>query len=242
MFFYANMKRVIVAIGGGEIKDKSTLPIDREIAAMVYASAEGRRPNALFVGTASHDYMPYFNSFRKTYTSELGMKADVAMTVFKKTEYARLEEKFALADLVYVGGGDTLFMLESWKESGILPLVKDAYERGVIIAGLSAGAICWFEEIYTDSRMAGREGYSLCRGMGWLKGTACPHYNLRRGDFLSAVKGTGVKALAVEDNCAVVFENERPVRVLSSGGRAFYVEDKGKLTEEKEITCFASET
>ena len=174
--------RTIVAIGGGEIKAKTTLAIDEYIAALAKQRAGDKRANALFVGTASHDYMPYFNSFRKIYTSVFDIKADVAMTVFKQTEPARLEEKFLKADMIYVGGGDTRFMIEHWKTSGIDKLIRDAYQRGVIIAGLSAGAICWFEEMYTDSEIVSGQGfdYKLMPAMGWLKGLACPHFKSNR--------------------------------------------------------------
>ena len=65
------IKKTIVAIGGGEIKNKTTIKIDEYLANLAKVRAGSRRANALFVGTASHDFMPYFNSFRKTYTSVL---------------------------------------------------------------------------------------------------------------------------------------------------------------------------
>ena len=95
--------------------------------------------------------MPYYNTFHKVYTGVFDIKTDVALTVFKEPDLERLREKFLKADMIYVGGGDTVFMMESWKKTGLLELVQDAYNRGVIIAGLSAGAICWFSDIYTDS-------------------------------------------------------------------------------------------
>lgn len=211
--------RTIVAIGGGEIKNKTTLEIDKYIASLAVARAGDRRANALFVGTASHDYLPYYNSFRKTYTSVLGLKCDVALTVYKKTEAEKLREKFDAADLIYVGGGDTLFMLASWKESGILPLIREAYERGVILAGLSAGAICWFERIYTDSGGEGGPSYKMADGLGWLKGAACPHFNLRKDEFERDFDEN--KAFCIEDNCAVVFRGEEKVAAVSCGGQAF---------------------
>ena len=142
--------KTIVALGGGEIKSKTTLKIDEYVASLAYKRAGGRRPAGLFLGTASHDSMPYFNSFRKTYTSVFDIKADVALTVYGEMDLPHIEEKFLKADFLYIGGGDTKFMLDSWKETGLIGLVLDAYDRGVPVAGLSAGAICWFDKMYTD--------------------------------------------------------------------------------------------
>ena len=230
------IKKTIVAIGGGEIKNKTTIKIDEYLANLAKVRAGSRRANALFVGTASHDFMPYFNSFRKTYTSVFDIKADVAMTVFKQTEAARLQEKFEKADMIYVGGGDTKFMIDSWKQSGVDVLVREAYERGVIIAGLSAGAICWFEEMYTDSEIVAGESndYKLMPAMGYLKGLACPHYNVRVQDFDSVMLSRGGEAVAIEDDCAVIFENGEIVGTVSSGGRAYRViYGDGKLIKEE---------
>ena len=67
------MDKILIAIGGGEIKNKTTLKIDNYIANLAKARAGEKRATALFVGTASHDSMPYFNSFRKTFTSNFDL-------------------------------------------------------------------------------------------------------------------------------------------------------------------------
>ena len=145
------MDKRLICIGGGELKTKETLKIDGYIAELAKTHAGEKRAYGLFIPTASHDSMPYFNSFRKTYTSVYDIKADVALTVYGEMDMERIAEKFQKADFIYVGGGDTVFMLEHWKKSGMLELIRDAYERGVIVCGLSAGAICWFETMYSDS-------------------------------------------------------------------------------------------
>ena len=174
--------------------------------------------------------MPYFNSFRKTYTSVFDIKADVALTVYGEMDLEKIKGKFEKADFIYVGGGDTLYMLKRWQEFGLLDLIRDAYERGVIICGLSAGAICWFEEIYTDSELVEREGaYSMQKGLGWLRGRISPHYNERATDFdevmLSLDKGE--KAYAVENLAAIEFVNGEFTRSISCGGRAYIIENNG---------------
>ena len=229
------MDRIIVAIGGGEIKNKTTLEIDREIALLAKAHAGEKRANALFIGTASHDSMPYFNSFRKTYTSVFDIKAEVALIVYGEMDIERIAGKIDNADCIYIGGGDTVYMLEKWKETGLDKLIIDAYNKGKIICGLSAGAICWFTDMYTDYEiMRGQSAdYVMKKGLGVLDGTMCPHFNERESDFLVAMKDKGIKqAYCVENDSALVFVNEKLTKSLTSGGEAYLVKnDNGNITK-----------
>lgn len=218
------MDKYIIAIGGGELRAKETLEIDRQIADMAKLHVGEKRAVALFIGTASHDFMPYYNTFHKTYTGELGLKTDCVLTVYKEIDYEKIKGKFYSADMIYIGGGDTLFMMDKWKETGIDKLILDAYERGVIVAGLSAGAICWFEKAFTDSFILNGDSkeYAFCNAMGVLKGGACPHFNERASDFeqkQSPLKnGTWY---CIENNSAVVFKNGEFFKSLSCGGKSY---------------------
>ncbi len=231
------MKKII-AIGGGELRERTTLKIDEYIAALAKERAGERRANALFIPTASHDFMPYYNTFHKVYTGVFNIKTDVALTVFKDVDLEKIKSKFEKADVIYVGGGDTVFMIESWKKTGLLPLILDAYERGVIIAGLSAGAICWFSDIYTDSASVnGGDGekYSMFQGLGWLDGIISPHYNARMLDFDKIVCYNYDCAYGIEDNAALVIEDGKLVGSLSSGGKAWRLTRKDGKLEKQEI-------
>ncbi len=218
------MDKTLICIGGGELKTKETLPIDGYIAALAKKRAGDRRAYGLFIPTASHDSMPYFNSFRKTYTSVFDIKADVALTVYGEMSLDKIHEKFMKADFIYVGGGDTVFMLEHWKKSGMLAFIKEAYDRGVLICGLSAGAICWFETMYTDSKTIGTEDqYSLFPGLGWIRGTISPHYNVRLLDFDQKIKYNNKDAIGLEDCCAIEIVNGRIIHSIGGKGKAFYL-------------------
>lgn len=229
------MQRILIAIGGGEIKNKETLGIDEYIAALAKAHAGEKRACGLFIPTASHDFMPYYNSFHKVYTGVFDIKTDVALSVFHEPDMAKLKEKFNKADFIYVGGGDTVFMLNEWKKSGILELVQEAYRRGVILCGLSAGAICWFETMYTDSEVgASGEKYALYPGLNWIKGIISPHYNARMLDFDEKLCYNNACGYGIEDRCALEFIDERLVKSISCGGNAYYIEQKeGVLTKKK---------
>ena len=230
------MKRII-AIGGGELRERTTLNIDEYIAGLAKARAGERRANALFIPTASHDFMPYYNTFHKVYTGVFDIKTDVALTVFKEVDLEKIKGKFEKADVIYVGGGDTVFMMEHWKKTGLLPLFKDAYERGVILAGLSAGAICWFSDIYTDSAAAlgdNGEKYAMFQGLNWINGVISPHYNERMLDFDEIVCYNYQRAFGIENDAAIVLEDGELVGSLTSGGNAWMLETKdGKLQKTK---------
>lgn len=208
------MSRVI-CIGGGEIKNRETLAIDEYIAAEAKKAAGERRACGLFIPTASHDCMPYYNTFHKVYTGIFDIKTDVALTVGREFDREKMAAKFARADFIYVGGGNTVYMLEQWKETGLTELIRAAFERGVLIAGLSAGAICWFEDMYSDSVVEGE--YAMYSGLGWIKGKISPHYNERTLDFDETVLYNRFHAWGIENNAALEFSDGEPVRTLGSG-------------------------
>ena len=232
------MAKKIIAIGGGEIRNKTTLKIDERVAFLAKERAGDRRAVALFIGTASHDSMPYFNSFRKTYTSVFDIKAEVGLLVYGEMDMQKIADKIAAADCVYVGGGDTVFMLDLWKKKGVDKLLMDAYNQGKIICGLSAGAICWFSDMYTDFEiMRGQSAaYSLHKGLGLIEGLITPHFDERESDFTQAFKDSDFKkAFAVENDAAIVFKNGLPEKSLSSGGKAYVLTKNGDGIERCEI-------
>ena len=223
------MSRVI-CIGGGEIKNRETLAIDEYIAAEAKKAAGERRACGLFIPTASHDCMPYYNTFHKVYTGIFDIKTDVALTVGREFDREKMAAKFARADFIYVGGGNTVYMLEQWKKTGLTELIRAAFERGVLIAGLSAGAICWFEDMYSDSVVEGE--YAMYSGLGWIKGKISPHYNERTLDFDETVLYNRFRAWGVENNAAVEFVNGEPVRKIGSG-RVFFLDGTDGVSVQK---------
>lgn len=224
------MKRIL-AIGGGELKNRETLSIDEYIAAEAKKAAGENRPCGLFIPTASHDCMPYYNTFHKVYTGLFNVKTDVALTVGREIDPEKMRAKFERADFLYVGGGDTVFMLDHWKKSGLLQFIRDAYDRGVLVAGLSAGAICWFEEMYSDSVVEGE--YAVYPGLGWIKGKISPHYNERMLDFDETVLYNRFRAWGIENDAAIEFADGEPVRTLGDG--KVYLLDATGGTLEKQV-------
>ena len=147
------------------------------------------------------------------------------------------KNKFLKADIVYVGGGNTLFMIDSWKKTGILDLIIDAYNREVIICGLSAGAICWFEDIYTDSLENENKKdvpYSMAKGLGWVKGVISPHYDERANDFDEIVLSHYKEAIGLENNSMIEIIDGKITQSFSSNNKNAFriINNNSKLSKE----------
>ncbi|MBR7110937.1 MAG: peptidase E [Clostridia bacterium] len=222
------MKR-IVAIGGGELREKTTLRVDTFIANL--AKKPEKRTYALFIPTASHDSKPYFNSFRKTYTSVLDCKVDIATITRGEMSKEHIAEKFEKADIIYVGGGDTAYMMEEWKKFGLDEMIFDAYNRGVVICGLSAGAICWFEKAHSDYMKMENQSdeYAILTGYGMIEGICVPHYSEQdRIDSWEKLKDGYARGICIENNCGVYFEDGKLVGAVGDGNAYLYTKGERK--------------
>jgi peptidase E len=149
-----------------------------------------------------------------------------------------LESYVLEQDIIYVGGGNTRNMLLLWKEWGLDIVLKKAYDQGVILAGLSAGAICWFEEGLTDPLNAPL--YKLdC--LSFLKGSNCPHYdgeNKRKPSYHQLIlEGDMREGYAVDDGAALHFIDESFFTSVSSRphARAYFVKCEDNVIIETEI-------
>lgn len=163
--------RQIVAMGGGGFSmEPENLALDR----FVLSLAPKSRPRVCFVPTASGDSDDYVAKFRESFGSlpcELGEPAHLSLF---RPPTADLRAFVLGHDIVYVGGGNTRSLLALWREWGLDAILREAWERGVVLAGISAGSICWFEQGITDS-IPGALTPLPCLGL--LPGSNCPHYD-----------------------------------------------------------------
>jgi len=231
----------IIAIGGGELKDLETFSIDEEV---VRLTGKGI-PNALFIPTASRDAEGYWETFRQVYGNRLGCKTEVLRLVNETPTPKEIKEKIFGSDLIYVGGGNTLEMLETWKRFEADELLKQAYERGIVLAGLSAGAICWFKYGSSDSpRFKGATDTNLLRitGLGLVNLTMSPHHIReahRDAGLTKIMKTTPGVGIGLDDNCALEIVNGT-YRFISSkagaGAKKVYYKDDKLVVERQELT------
>jgi dipeptidase E len=228
------MPRTIVAIGGGNIRTRGTAAIDREIIRL----SNKKKPKLLFVPTATSDSEIYWEHVQKYFGEFLKCKTDVLFLIREHPSKEQIRRKILTADIVYVGGGNTLMMMRLWRRLGVDKLLRQAYEKGIVLSGISAGSICWFNSGHSDSMSFYNPRnwkYINVKGLGLISGIHCPHYNgmtrgvPRRKDFREMIRKTGGMGIAIENNCAIEFIDGRFYRVIRSKGnsRAYRVYKSG---------------
>jgi dipeptidase E len=204
----------IVAIGGGELSKYETLLIDRKIISL----SKKKHPNVLFIPTASGDAIEYWNTFKEVYKDKLGCKVDVLYILKERLSKKQIEEKISLANIIYVGGGDTLKMMRAWKKHGIDSALGKAYKRGVILSGLSAGAICWFRYGMSDSKRfikKPKNSWSFMRisGLNLIPLAVSPHHlrekSVRNSGMKKMMQRTPGVGLAIDDNAAILIQDKQ---------------------------------
>ncbi len=230
----------IVAIGGSEIRNSETSAIDREVVTLTAKP----RPRALFIPTASYDSLDYWTAFQTIYGEELGCETSVIYLLDNHPPMKQIEEMILSSDLIYVGGGNTLKMMRRWRKLGVDQMLKEAYARDIVLSGVSAGAICWFNYGHSDSMAFYHPdtwSYIRVRGLGLIDVVGCPHFDSetagkkRDQDFREMVQKYGGTGIGIDNNCALEFTGEG-FRVISSqpaAGAYKLFRDRGQVTVEQ---------
>jgi len=229
----ASQAQRILAMGGVQVGPSST---DWPLHQFLLDLTGQARPRICFVGTAggenSADRAAFYATFARqaeaTHLDLFGRRVD------------DLEAFLLDQDVIYVGGGNTANMLAIWRVHGVDKILRTAWERGVVLAGWSAGAICWFEGGLTDS--FGVDLGPLKDGLKLLSGTFCPHYDsesLRRPRYEELV-GTGQlgDGYAADDGVGLLFEGRDFSEAVASlpGQHAYRVERRrGNAVEDTQI-------
>ncbi len=212
--------RRIVALGGGGFSDD---PTDTLLDDHLLALTGRERPRVCFVPTASGDAEGYVEKFLRAFPAE---RADASVLRLFAREHSDLRSVVLAQDLVYVGGGSTANLLAVWRTHGLDAVLREAYDAGVVLAGISAGMNCWFEASITDSFGPGLA--PLSDGLGLLPGSACPHYDGevdREAAFRGAIAAGFPEGYAADDDVALVFEDGVLREAVSSrpGARGYVV-------------------
>ena len=230
----------IVAIGGGEIGRPGysieTLKIDKEIIRL----SGKKRPRFLFIPTASLDADDYVKVVNSYFGNKLGCVIDVLYLVNKKISYQEIKNKILNSDIIYVGGGNTLKMLKLWRELGVDKILTVAYKKGIVLSGVSAGAICWFKFGHSDSRKFNNRNaaYIKVKGLDFINALVCPHYNIEKdrkkslNDIMKKEKTFGIAL----DNCAALEIIDDKYRIIISKPKASAYKvywQEGRYYEEK---------
>lgn len=216
------MKRNIIAIGGGKImvpagRNAQTLKIDE----VIVKEAASTVPKVLFIPTASEDDAGYCKAFRNQYENTLGCEVEELLLYRNRPSSRRIQQLIAQADIIYVGGGNTLRMMKLWRKLCVDRHLEKARKRGAVLCGLSAGAICWFRQGNSDSRKFQDESNKTLikvRGLNYADLLMCPHYDVekhRQPSLKVMMENTPGVAIGL-DNCAALHIKDNQYRILAS--------------------------
>lgn len=211
------MAGAIIAIGGGEIgrpgKPVETTEIDLEII----KATNKKSPNLLFIPTASGNSQEYMAVAEEHFGKRMGCRVS-HLIITPESSLDALKKQIEECDIVYVGGGDTEKMLTIWKEKGVDKFLESAWKNGKTLSGVSAGAICWFEQ------GIGEKG--VIKGLGLVKATVEPHYKDAPTHFpcigltnctALIIKGTTFEVITSQKGAHVVFiDGNKTVKQLET--------------------------
>ena len=216
------MDRQIIAIGGGGFGRNPGIGI---IEKYILEQSKKETPNICFIPTATGDDESYKVSYYATF-SKLNCNP-THLDFFKRTP--NLEKIIMKNDIIFVGGGNTKSMLAVWRDWGLDIILKEAYESGVIMSGVSAGAICWFQRGITDS-WANKLNIIDC--LSFTKGNCCPHYDEeaeRKPSLSNFILNEQInECFAIEGGCALHIKNDAVFKAVS------FKEEKNSFLVNKE--------
>lgn len=241
------MSRKLVAIGGGEngrINRKGEkLPYEtKEIDEEIVKLCEKEHPNFLFLGHAQIDESyerGYYETIKAIYGDMLGCACKTVKKAELKTNIMYAKELIEWADIIYEGGGDTKGMIELWRETGFDKMLKQAWEEGKVICGVSAGANCWFGSCSSAALKMQLKDMNApminVECLGFVDAFFTPHCNVanehinRLKHMKESLKGTNMIGLGLSNCCAIEIVDSK-YRLLTTNASNYGIEAYGIKT------------
>lgn len=233
--------KVIAIGGGGFLMEPENMLLDRYCLEQTGKSI----PKVCFIPTASGDSEDFLLRFYTAFERYSCKRSHLSF--FRKSRLGAIpltsiEENLLNQDLIYVGGGNTRSMLAVWREWNLDRILKKAWQSGVLLAGMSAGAICWFEYGGSDSIDDNR--LSSIEGLGLIKGSCTPHYDgesNRRPDLHRLLENEEIiSGVGIDDGAAILFQGQQITEVVSSRPKAKAY--RVKLAEDEQVVEESLET
>jgi dipeptidase E len=213
----------VLALGG---HDFTSRPPDRavcELLLRVASARAGGRPRICILPTPGGDTSEQIGRFYAAFGERPCDPSDLSLFRFGSRPMA-LRDHILAQDLIYVGGGGLLSLLAAWEAHELGAILCLAWRRGTVLAGRSAGAMCWFEAGITKS--AGKPAPGA--GLGLLGGSLCVHYSNepdRRAAYLDAVADGMPGGYGLDDYAGLIWEGAGPPAAVTAqrGARAYRV-------------------
>jgi dipeptidase E len=194
------------------------------------------RPKLLYLPTASADSATSILSWYRNCAPLNVEPSDQASFIASTRQDKGWDEVLLAVDGIVCSGGNTLNQQAIWKAQGIDSVLREAWDRGIVLGGASAGSLCWFEEGTTDSRP---KELTIVQGLGFLKGSHSPHYDAEPGrrPLYHKLIGSGEMkpGYACDNNAGIYFEDNEVRRVVATraGAKVYYVSVvAGKVIEK----------
>lgn len=207
----------IVGIGGGGYQDGDVAPIIKHIVSL----CGKKNPKVLFVPTAGFDDM---NGDEAVFELFEGFGCSVSPLLLAENApgSSELERIIMGSDIIYAGGGNLKFLMDTWNRTGVSEIFKRAYERGILLSGYSSGSMCWFSQGYDDC--GENHDFMFVDCLGLLEFCNCPHFESGgRHSFEAAVKSRNISGIALENGAAIVFDNGKIYAINGTqGGKAWF--------------------
>lgn len=205
------IKEKIIAMGGGGFSTE----LNNSLLDQYILDASGvDKPRICFLPTAGGDSETYIERFFSKFS--LYNCEPFCLSLFRP-QVDDIESFLLSMDIIYVGGGSTKNLLAIWKDWGLLSILKQALQKGIILSGVSAGIMCWFEAGLTDS-FHGK--YVPLKSLGFLAGSVCPHCDSENGRFEAYIEYIQKEEIpsgyAIDDGVALHFENGQLIKAVKS--------------------------
>ena len=202
----------------------------------VLAQSAKARPRVCFVPTASGDSVDYIQRFLKAFRT---LDCEPSYLSVFNGPVGDWRDFVLSKDVIYVGGGNTRNLLTLWRDWGLDAIMHEAWTHEIVLAGVSAGSICWFEEGVTDSVPG---DLTALKCLGFLKGSNCPHYDgeaNRRPSYRRLLESKQIgSGTACDDGVGLHYRDQELHRIISSrpNARAYRLDVDGHHVQETELT------
>ena len=222
-------KKKIISIGGGGFTHEADESLDQ----FVLNQLTKKNFKIGFLPTASKDNKKKIDLFYKRFEN-----SSLELSHFSLCSKIEGFKGWLLSkDIIYVGGGNTFYMLEIWEKNNLIEIFKEAYNKGIILSGVSAGAVCWFDWILSDSKGS---GLKPIRGINLISGSCTPHSSEdeRINQFQENIKNNNLpEGIAIDDGVAVLFIDGKATEVYSSRKNhdAYFINKSKKISLKEHI-------
>ncbi len=215
----------IVAIGGMS-KDMESI---NQINSQIISLSGITNPRLLYMPTANKDHEWYSNYIKDYFENNFGCKVNVMKLITEELKQETIREQILSSDIIFVEGGNSFLLLDTWGKYNVDVYLKEAYDKNILLSGISAGAICWFNYGHSSSLKYSNPDnweFTLIKGLSFIDAFVCPHFNEtgREESFTNILKNSmteGTVGIGIDNDCALAIL-DKEFKVISENDGAMF--------------------